>query len=803
MKFDDLVDDAEAESRAPASGATVRFDDLPDDEDTYGSLGQQVKTGLEGAASAATFGLSTGLERAMGVNPEDIRLRRETNPGTHMAGQVAGLVGSAFVPILGEVNAAKALGGAGALATRAAGLGAAESLAGRAAAGAVSAAAENALFQAGDEVSKMLSSDPHQSVQTALADVGASALFGGAIGAPLGAAPKMWKAAGGEKLGQFIEDFRGRIKSHVENPNPVDNVMQELDQLYHGTKSVADEVYGPTGVKAQEIQKLMPEMSEKITSQVGELVSATQKTIEKLGDDPLANRLGKRLAEFNQSIAGEVDPMTGGIKRAATPAEIFEAAQAFKQELQSWSKFSKIAPPAIAEREFIRAAKDLSHTFRTALEDSGVWGKVAERQGVINKAFSEYLPTLKNFESKFTTEIAGERVIDPGKVTTFLNQTGKMSGAVKREMLGNFIEAAEKYKKVIGDSHFNLGLESPIQSHSMAALKDALQELTPGAKLADTMVKKGLANLAGQGTGAVVGGAMGSAVGAPGIGAIVGQHALGPFFSSILPGIAKAVLDNPSSAAGLRGASEFGLAVIKGEAAINKGARAVFKSAREALPSTQTNVSQNDLDRLEKKMAAAEKNPEALLSIGQDAGHYMPAQAAAMAETAGRIMNYLGTVKPAPVKLAPLDEPIEPTKEQEETYRNALSIADKPLSILAKIQDNTLLPEDVKALVSMYPDLYTKLSQSLTNAMIEETSKGETVPYKLKQGLSLFLGQALDSTLTPMGIQAAQATFMVQRAQPNPNVPQKQSKDKSKLSDMTDRYQTSLQAADQRRATPS
>ena len=79
-------------------------------EEKYGTAGQQLKTAAEGAASAATFGLSTGLEVATGLaKPEDIQNRREINPGSHAIGQGAGLVATALVPGLGEASAAKVL----------------------------------------------------------------------------------------------------------------------------------------------------------------------------------------------------------------------------------------------------------------------------------------------------------------------------------------------------------------------------------------------------------------------------------------------------------------------------------------------------------------------------------------------------------------------------------------------------------------------------------------------------------------------------------------------------------------------
>jgi hypothetical protein len=724
-------------------------------QETHGGVGQQIKAGLEGAASAATFGLSTGAETALGVDPEDIRARREANPAAHAAGQIAGLIGTSLVPGLGEANAAKVMGAAGKLGAKAVGLGAAEGILAKGAQGAVTAAIENSLFQAGDEVSKMFAGNPSESVGMNIAESG---LLGGVLGGAFGAASPLWKATVGERGGQFIEDFKSRVNEHRSNPNPGESLTKELDDLYHGTKSAADEVYGPTGLKSQESQKLMPEMSPKISAQADELVLAAEKSIEKLGDDPLAKKLAQKLEDFKSSFAGEVDPATGIRKSTATPGEIFEAAQGFKQELQAWSKFNKNIPPPIAEREFVRVAKDLSHTFRTALEDSGVWGKAAERQGIINKAFTEYLPALKNFESKFTTEIAGERVIDPGKVATYVNQSGKMSGAVKREMLGNFIEAAEKYKNVIGESHANLGIESPIQRSSLTSAKSSLQELTPGAKLADALVKKGLANLSGDVLGAGVGGAIGSTVGGPGIGAIIGQHALGPFISSILPAIAKPLLENPASAAALKESVDYGLKVIKGEAAAVRAAREVFKAGTKI--SGRREVSENDRQKLDKKLLAYKENPLLLMNVGGDTAHYLPDHAVAIAETAARSVNYLNSLRPDLDKKMPLDAKPKENPVQRAAFDRALNIAESPLSILDHVKEGTLLPQDLVTLNNVAPGLYVRLKQKVMDEMVSHISKEDDVPYRTRMGVSMFLGQPLDSTMTPEGIQALQAARM-------------------------------------------
>src|ERR1700687_1663453 len=60
-------------------------------EKKYGTVGQQLKTAAEGAASAATFGLSTHAEKILGVKAEDIAAREKHNPIAHGLGTALGI----------------------------------------------------------------------------------------------------------------------------------------------------------------------------------------------------------------------------------------------------------------------------------------------------------------------------------------------------------------------------------------------------------------------------------------------------------------------------------------------------------------------------------------------------------------------------------------------------------------------------------------------------------------------------------------------------------------------------------------
>jgi hypothetical protein len=181
----------------------------------YSGTGEQIKTGLEGAASAATFGLSTGVERALGVDPEDIRGREEVNPGVHAVGEVAGLAASSLIPVVGEANVLREAGvGAKALT----GLGKeGASIASKAAASAVQFGVETALMQGGNEISKFISENPDQSAETAIANIGISGILGGAGGAIFGAVPELWRAKNAGKVEQAIADLQSRAAGDVSD----------------------------------------------------------------------------------------------------------------------------------------------------------------------------------------------------------------------------------------------------------------------------------------------------------------------------------------------------------------------------------------------------------------------------------------------------------------------------------------------------------------------------------------------------------------------------------------------------------
>lgn len=724
----------------------------------YGTLGQQIITGAEGAASAATFGGSTAVERALGVPTEDIRKRREENPASHGIGQGVGLVASAFVPGLGEAEAVNALSASSVLkgiGEAAAKLGPeGEGIAAAIARGGMKGAAETAAFQAGDEASKMISQDPNQSLQTAAINVGMAGLLGGVTGGAFGAVSPLWKAANGSKMGQALADFKGRANEWINNPDPAEAVTKELQQHYENVKSMADEVYGARGLKSQEISKLMPEATaknvEKIAGQANEILDQMGQSLEKLGDDPHARTLQRMIEEYHGNLAK--DP---------TPQGVFNATQELKQKLHEFGKVSPIAPPAVGDRAFISTAQNLAKGVKESLEDSSVWGDAANRQKSINKAFSEYLPALKDFEKRFTVPFSdGSRQIDPQKVATYVNNLGKPSAEIKQSMLSDFLGASEKYQKVIGDTHANLGLENPFEPTSLTATHKTLDTLTPGARLFDALVKKGMGgSTLGKAVAGSFGAGLGSVVGHPAIGALLGEHSLGPLFDSVFPSMIRPILDGPVSAEGAKVATDYGMQVVRSVYIATKATESIFDHSKETIPARLV-ASSEDTKKLDDKLKSLQKDPSPLMDNGGHVGHYLPSHASALGQTTASAVNYLNAQRPEPQKPSALDKEIPPTTAQNQAFQRTLKIAQQPLTVLQYIKDGTLQSKDIKDLVAVYPQLYQGLKQKVYSSMLDHVSKGGKINYPTRMNVSLFLGDAIDPTFKSAAIQSAQNTFL-------------------------------------------
>lgn len=259
--------------------------------------------------------------------------------------------------------------------------------------------------------------------------------------------------------------------------------------------------------------------------------------------------------------------------------------------------------------------------------------------------------------------------------------------------------------------------------------------------------------------------------------------------------------DKPVSAEGFKAAVDYMQAAQKGARNLSKGTEAVFKPGLRVLATSQM-PSPTEISKLDKLVAANDPKNERNIQQTQTTsplGHYLPEHQTAVTQASLQSLQYLKTLRPQPHPGAPLDAQFKPTAEQESRYNRALTIAQQPLVVLQRIKDGTVQPSDLQDLKAMSPAVYTAIAQKMSNEMINQKAGDEPIPYKTRLGISLFLGQPMDSTMQPASIQATQMVFQ-QKAQRQSQQPQGKvgggKKGSSNLGKSNASYKTATQAAE-------
>jgi hypothetical protein len=877
-------------------------------EQKYGSAGQQAITGLEGAGSAATFGLSTGLERMAGVNPEDMRNRRETNPIAFGAGQAAGLVGSSFLaPGAGAAGAMEAAGEAGA---RALGLGADTALS-KIGSGAVKAAIENSVFAGGDEVSKMITNDPGQTMGTAAANIGLAGLLGGGIGGTIGATGALWHATAGPKIEAMLNAFSKRAggiegvtntalddaitASGVEMPPEIksalsddpqlqqmgkileqsdntsagaeyqaslgqfkdqadhalvgatgrtmDQVPSELSTYEHG-KNIGNTLAKEYDTQLSPLSKEYDTLSEKFkgveldasqSDKAASLEKATNKELSNLartqakvqkalnGLDPEAsiqaadqlNEIRARISALRTAgkapgtmdkIAEDITSLSGKEGWAKNPSgDIAKQVNGMMKELPlqktlaDLTQYIKNVPYKQMDPQFNRAMGMVKGILRDH-ESNVIADNLSRKEGV--SALERYENVRKAYKVQSDLKDALDdrlhlRSSTGGyaKALREASQTDgeailrKLSGKGDADLLNLLKEKFPATAKAVKDYHINNLL------YNAGSKAKAGEAINAGAflKHVDGMspeLKSFVLDAKAQGkigaTGQLLeklnaqphnfsntartmdrmmqyvpesGAAIASAIMGhnPIMGAALGY--LGKLMSKDVPDAARLAMlkfmssGKPISSPAFKAVFDTMESVVKGEAAMSKGVKGVFKAAQEVAPQA---AKISDRKKLIGYLDQAQLHPESLAQAGNNLGHYMPDHAAAAAQISANAVNFLNGQRPPTSKASPLDSKLPASPEQTSHFNRMLDLANNPLSILAGVRSGRVVPEEVVALNTMFPGLHQRMVQKLSDEMTAHITKGQTIPYSTRIGMSLFMGQPMDSTLSPMAIMSNQ-----------------------------------------------
>lgn len=867
--FDSMVDDSHAAAAAPVAGQmpaapTQGFDDLTDDSEKYETPGQIGKTFAEGVAQGVAGPLATLAEKKLfHVKPEDILGRQESNPITHGIGQAAGLTGGALT----GTGEAALMGKAGELAAGAVGLGkAAEgaSLGFKVGSSAVQQAAEMAVLQSGDEVSKMILNDPKTSAESALANIGMAAALGGAGGAFMtGAVSPLWEATAGPKVEALLGGLRSHLNGGVAmlpeelkaaqsalgveispeiqaamsgNPTAVGhyNILKEgqhkaiTEGLEKFHSDLSNSVAESLGIAPEDIavhseneaghellntfkkeyqQKYEPiaEALEKRNAEASGIAVPDEARLDRYGkiledgmnkvgtDSPaykIYNDYGNRLLakdtigamdQLKTEIGGEIDKaMRAGdtnslqaLRDVRSSIANFQEQQIERQVGEAGGKGLKSAQEILNERKAANQGYAQFSKMSNDLTDHLGVGRFSGAKGLTTKLTDKISP--EQLLNKFS--VKGNADFVP-----FLQQHfPEVYEQVRQNELKRFLKPAVLSAK--GEAPINIQKLNSIVEKGMAGQKDYVQHIMPPEAIsritAANKLTEALPNVKSSGTAGWMSKMFGdmprSAM--AGVAMLTGHN---PLIGGILGEMSQRLgrdapdairlahlkflaSDAPIKAEGFKAMVDFMHNTYKGENLLAKATTNVLKRGAQVLTDSAM-PNEADRTKLDKAVTKLQANPQQFLQQqNSHLGHYLPQHQQAVTQSTAQALQYLQGIKPQPHILGPLDKPVPPQPSEIARYNRALDIANQPAVVLQHIKDGTLQSSDIADLHNIFPALYPKMSQMLSNAMTRHHSEEEAIPYRTRIGMALFMGTPIDKSMEPASIMAAQ---------PQPQAPQ-------------------------------
>lgn len=200
-----------------------------------------------------------------------------------------------------------------------------------------------------------------------------------------------------------------------------------------------------------------------------------------------------------------------------------------------------------------------------------------------------------------------------------------------------------------------------------------------------------------------------------------------------------------------RSASDYLTSAMKGNDALENHVGTLFDHQKKADKLKPDEKSRKELNDLLKKY---QEDPQSMLDVAGSIGHYLPEHASELGALASTASDYLNTLRPKEKQISPLDEPITPDESAVEQFDRQLDIAQNPLLVLQHLQHGTLIPGDIKTLSTLYPALHKSIIDKSAETLIDAKANGKEIPYEQSVSLGLLLGQPLESSMTPEGMQA-------------------------------------------------
>jgi len=776
-----------------------------------------------GAARAASFGLSDqALTKTGAVDPVTLEKLAEHNPTATTLGEISGIAGSLLaVPGGGLVGGAAKAGNAitkssGAIANTAAKFLANPETApmaakviqsvGEVGAKTLGSAVEGAAYGLGQSISEDALGDPQALSEKLMANIGYGALFGGAIGGGLKAA-EIGIPAGVKTAKDAVTKFKDSlIGSEASGPGLLTKGIAKTSSFLSGapeesiTKSLLERqktLYGPEDYakmqsdfikNTEELHKSVNKAAKTAASEIRPEESAAllegrevqnaaveyqkvrialRDTIKNMEEHPelYPGRFPAKLRLFEDSLNKGID-----LEKATAP-DLFKALNNLKQDIDKKIPWEKEIGGEAADA--LNELKSFRGNIKNALENEGAWGEAAARQASFNEAYAEWLTNQKNFRKEFMYKVPAkggvDYVIRPTKVSTFFNQIADPRGEIKNAALDKYVNSSqklldeiEKTYQAVPDKSFDKNAVKSVIDKSLAQKQEAFEQAETIAALRKTQP-----NIWNQGT-SQGGGHEITSLGVLGTAA----HVMGVPMAPVLAATeAYHLLANPSKM--VQRLAWIERAANHTAESIEKGINTALKISNKVIDPLKGLIFQKlnpteqrkRYDKVTTQLNELQNNPEMFAEkldhATKDLYSVAPNVTQSLSTSMAMATGFLASKIPVQPDPAPLSPKYEPSQAEIATFDRYLETVENPLSILGEIQNNTLTSESIETLKTVYPQLYTQISESIFTNISNQMAKKKAVeiPYQTKLTLSYFLGQDLDDSLKQMSIASNQVTL--------------------------------------------
>jgi hypothetical protein len=196
---------------------------------------------------------------------------------------------------------------------------------------------------------------------------------------------------------------------------------------------------------------------------------------------------------------------------------------------------------------------------------------------------------------------------------------------------------------------------------------------------------------------------------------------------------------------------------------LTSGAKSIFNhkdAIRGGALSGSVKLSDEQYEKVVKRLNHLTSNPQGLMDHVADNTQHIyqaaPNTSQALSTSLMQGVAFLSSKVPQPpATRLPLSRKWEPTTAQKMQFSQYYKAVDDPLSAFDQVKSGTLNNHTIEALQAVHPQLLQEMRLH-TMEQMGNIEKAQALSYPQKLALSKFLGQPLDTNMTPLGITSNQ-----------------------------------------------